>query len=96
MKKGIPHTNSNERWRNVPGTTYIWHGEWSDPEIWYEGREINANELEDYMYEIYCEESKQNGVNDTTKGYEEWIEELGTPWLESTLDEFIWAMDGCN
>ena len=34
---GTPFTNSKDTWRGVKDTTFISHGEWSDPEIWYKG-----------------------------------------------------------
>ena len=42
---GTPFTNSKDTWRGVKGTTFISHGEWSDPEIWYKGKELNANDV---------------------------------------------------
>ena len=36
-------------WYDLTGVGFIWHGEWSDPEIEYKGKRINANIIEDSM-----------------------------------------------
>lgn len=92
---GVPHTNSKETFRGVPGSTFIWHGEWADPEIWWKGEELNATDVEDGMwnsYEVDCEETGETPTND---GYEKWLEEMGTDWIASQLDEYVWVKNGC-
>lgn len=42
-------------WRGVQGVTMIWHGEWSDPELEYEGNVANYWQIEDSMWESYKE-----------------------------------------
>lgn len=88
-EEGRPYTNSKETWRGVPGTTYIYHGEWADPEVWYEGYEINYNDLEDFMFDIYNSECTEDGIEATEEGYESWMEKQGTSWIKATLDEYI-------
>jgi len=99
-ENGVAHTNSKETWRGVPGTTYICHGEWSDPEVWYNGHEYNSDDIEDYMWERFKDEmededSKQEFVNATGQSgkidndnYEAWLKWLGVSWIKATLDEF--------
>jgi hypothetical protein len=51
-------TNSKETYRGVPGSTYISHGEWADPEVLWDGVELNANDIEEclwYSYKDDCE-----------------------------------------
>ena len=38
-------------WYGISDVGYIWHGEWSDPEIEYKGKRINATIVEDTMWE---------------------------------------------
>lgn len=38
-------------WRGVEGTRYIWHGCWSDPEIYYDGYLFNYWDVEDALSE---------------------------------------------
>lgn len=38
-------------WYGISDIGYIWHGEWSDPEIEYKGKRINATIVEDTMWE---------------------------------------------
>ena len=88
-------TNSKDLWRNVPGTRFIWHGEWSDPEIYYNGELLNYNDVEDslwnYYKEVICDE---NGEIPTEEGYEAWVEREDPDWLKSQLDDILYGMYG--
>lgn len=38
-------------WYGISDVGFIWHGEWSDSEIEYKGKRINANIIEDTMWQ---------------------------------------------
>ena len=86
---GTPFTNSTDTWRGVKGTTFISHGEWSDPEIWYKGKELNASDIEDGLWSWYQEECSENNEQPTEQGYEQWLE---TQDLASYLDDVLFGM----
>lgn len=86
---GTPFTNSKNTWRGVEGTTFISHGEWSDPEIWYKGKELNANDIEEGLWSQYQEECSENNEQPTEQGYEQWLE---TQDLASYLDDALFGM----
>ena len=88
---GTPFTNSKETYRGVPGSTYIWHGAWSDPGIWWKGVELNANDVEDSLYGAYKDEC---GEYCEDLPFEQWVEDQGTDWIAATLDELVWAAQG--
>ena len=59
--------NNPDLYRNIKGTRYIWHGEWSDPEIEYKGKRINATIVEDTMWERFneaCNEDNETPTED--------------------------------
>ena len=85
-EKGNIYTNSKETYRGVPGTVYIWHGEWSDPEVVYKGHSFNANDIEEslwYDYEYFC---NKNGETPTNEGLKDWLD---VDHIKATLDDFI-------
>lgn len=82
-------TNSKETYRNVPGTTYIYHGEWSDPEVIYKGKELNANDIEDYLWSDFKDET---GSDDESM-FDEWVENQGIDYLKSVLDDMVSFME---
>ena len=84
-------TNSKETYRGVPGSTYIWHGEWSDPEVIWKGVSLNANDIEDSLWYSYKDMCEENGEEPTEQGYEVWVENED---IASTLDELVWAANG--
>ena len=46
----------NNNWYGIKGITFIWHNEWADPEIEFEGNVLNVHDIEDVMWERYLEE----------------------------------------
>ena len=87
-------TNSKETYRGVPGSTYIWHGEWSDPEVLWDGVELNVNDIEEDLWYSYKDDCKRRAENPTEQGYEAWLEEMGTEYIASQLDDLAWAAQG--
>ena len=85
---GTPFTNSKEKWRGVEGTTFISHGKWSDPEVWYDGEELNANSLEDYMWEEYKYECEEMGKTPSETEYNK----LPTEWFAEKLEDYMFGM----
>lgn len=51
--------HKGKMWRGVPGVEMIWHGEWSDPELEYEGTRRNYWDVEDTLYEL----AKEDGID---------------------------------
>ena len=79
---GNIHTNSRDTWHGVEGTVFISHGEWSDPEVLYDGEEINGTDLEDAAWDNYryeCESNKK-------KPSEEEFDNLPSEWFKDYLD----------
>jgi len=50
-------------WYGIEDIGFIWHGAWSDPEIEYKGKRINATIVEDTMWERYKEDCEEQGKN---------------------------------
>ena len=92
---GNVHTNSKETYRGVPGSTYIWHGEWADPEVIWDGVSLNCEDIEESLWCSYKDDCEENGQEPTNEGYEAWLEEMGTDYIASQLDDLVWAAQGC-
>lgn len=61
----------------IPNVYYIWHGEWSDPEIQYKNNYYDYYDVEDYLWETYKDDVEQ---------------EYWTPIKENEDDDFVlWA-----
>ena len=48
-------------WYGIEDIGFIYHGSWSDPEIEYNGKVINAYIVEDTMLERFKEQFKEQG-----------------------------------
>lgn len=103
---GVAHTNSKDLYRGVPGAIFVWHGEWSDPEVLYKGKEINYNNIENALWGTYNAfmqyESEKNkfsqdmGVDAIPYNediYEKFIEWYGgVDFVRNELDDIVWSM----
>ena len=47
----------SELFYGVPNVYLIWHGQWADPEILYDGKLYNYYDIEDYLYLTWQEEN---------------------------------------
>lgn len=85
---GKVFTNSKDLWRGVPETTFIWHGEWADPEILYKGQLLSSEAIEESLWISYQSDLSEGKIA-PNMSFDEWCEEQGTDYLAATLDEFI-------
>lgn len=85
---GSRWTNSKDMWRGVEGTTYIWHGEWSDPEVWYDGEELNGNQLDEFAWDVYKTECEENDKEVDENEFDN----LPSEWFKNILDDFMFGM----
>ena len=70
-KKKIKHNKLVEKYfYGVDGVEFIWHGEWADPEVRYNGHTYNYYDLEDSLLSTYREEHPED-KNDT--GFDDWV-----------------------
>lgn len=76
-------TNSTETYRGVADSVFIWHGEWSDPEIYYGGYLMNYNDVEDMLWSGWEDYATENNldVNDDN-AYEEYANNRAQDALE--------------
>lgn len=75
------------RFFNIPKTQFISHGEWSDPELWYDNYELPYWDFIDYLFEE-CE----NATNKSNLDYDDvynWFGKLKLRDKKVLLDEFV-------
>ena len=90
---GNVRTNSKETYRGVPGSVYIWHGAWSDPEIIYKNHSINYWDAEESLWNAYKDFCEENGIEPTEDKFDEYVDKYED--VESHLNDLVWASDGC-
>lgn len=47
-------------YRNTDGIEFVGHGEWSDPELIYDGKSFNYWDIEDALWSEFCEIVEQD------------------------------------
>ena len=77
------------KWRGCKNIEFIWHGEWSDPELRFKGHTIDVWSIEDFCCDVMHEE----GLNtDDDKVFNSWVrkhQEL----IEQTIIEYSQAKE---
>ena len=85
------YINSKENtWHGVEGTRVIWHGEWSDYEVEYNGELLNGNQLDDYAWDVFKSECDEAGW----EADEREMNELEPEWWQEILDDALQAQNG--
>ena len=56
-------------WMGLRGFYFVYHNDWSDPEIVWHGYVMNPYSLEDPMWEFYAERCKEEGTKTTDEGF---------------------------
>lgn len=70
--------SKNSWWYGIPYITFIWHGEWADPEIMYRKKLYNATEVEDLFWSRFKEDCKEYGIKSTDAEWKKWMKENGS------------------
>lgn len=71
-------------YRTAKNVQFIWHGEWSDPELEFDGHVIDLWSIEDFI----CSCMKDEGLNYNDDDlFDKWIEEH-QELIEQTIIEF--------
>lgn len=57
----------------IYGIEFIWHGEWSDPELIWHKKSFNYYDIELPLWECYREECDENGTKPNDDDFGIWI-----------------------
>lgn len=70
-------------YRDAEGIEFVYHGNWSDPELIYDGKSFNYWDIEDALWSMFCEELSE----DTGKSVENI--DLHHEDYEEDFDKFV-------
>lgn len=75
--------------RGLSQTRFIWHGEYSDPEIEFKGRTFNYWAVENSLWEYFKEDENVNEADwDDDEAFDQWLKD-NEDWVYTYLDEFF-------
>lgn len=63
----------DDNFYGVPGIKFIWHGEWSDPEVEYKGIRFDYYDLEDPLWDEYKSEMEEEGKKADMSEFDDWV-----------------------
>lgn len=95
VKEARKPMNKSQWWHDIPGAKYIYHGDWSDPEVTYKGFSFSLYDVEEGFLDEYRGEHPED-KND--RGFDDWFDTLGGPngAIASELDDLCYAALGDN
>lgn len=62
-------------WYGIPNIGFIYHNDWADPEIEYDGEILNSHIVEDSMWSIYTEDCEETGKKSNTDEFAIYMKE---------------------
>lgn len=62
--------SSKNNWFDIPDAKFIYHGDWSDPEVVYRGISLNYYDIEAGLLDVYREDHPEDR-ND--RGFDKWM-----------------------
>lgn len=82
-------------YHGIPEIEYIYHGEWSDPELIYDGKSFNYWYIEDTLWSMFCEglrednglsvsEIEQN-VDKYEPMFDEYVQDIAVSYLDDCI-----------
>lgn len=95
VKEARKPMKKSQWWHDIPGAKYIYHGDWSDPEVTYKGFSFSLYDIEEGFLDEYREEHPED-KND--RGFDDWFDTLGGPngAIASELDDLCYSALGDN
>ena len=57
----------------IPDIIILWHGEWADPEVCWNGLTRNYYDLDEILWERYVEECRENGTTAEVDLFPAWV-----------------------
>lgn len=78
--------NNQNTFRGVKGSIIIDHGDWADPEIWYDGKTFNYWDIENTLYGYYVNDCEERGEKATEEGFDN----LPPEWFASELENYAY------
>lgn len=73
----------------IYGIEFIWHGQWSDPELIWHKKSFNYYDVETPLYEYYRQECDENGTKPNDDDFSTWIKKnayLARECLQNLLE----------
>ena len=95
VKEARKPMKKSQWWHDIPGAKYIYHGDWSDPEVTYKGFSFSLYDVEEGFLDEYRGEHPED-KND--RGFDDWFDTLGGPngAIAGELDNLCYAALGDN
>lgn len=92
----IPKSYPN--WYGFADIGFIWHGEWADPELEFDGRQFNVHLVEDALYDCYCEYRNDDSdiVENNDDAFDTWVynnPDLVHEYCEYAVNMLAWEQE---
>lgn len=85
-------SKANKKWfYGIYGIEFVYHGDWSDPEIIWHGKSFDYFDVENPMWEVFSEECEEKlvPVSDREDMFPGWVKShasLAREYLQNLMD----------
>lgn len=85
---------ANNLYRGTDGIEYVSHGAWSDPELIYDGKSFNYYDIDDALWDMFCEDiaeergvprNKVNEFNVNLSDFDRFVQDNAVNYLEDCI-----------
>ena len=76
-------------WYSIPDIGFLYHGEWSDPELEYKGVRVNLHDVEDTMWDYFQDETGSEDEDEFAKYVLENVQDV-----YDILNELVYCREG--
>ena len=74
-KKPIRESKVTGNFHGIPKMKFVWYNESSDPGVLYKGKYLNANAIDDTLWDMFSDYCKETGVIMDQDMFDQWISE---------------------
>lgn len=92
-KKKIP---LKPNWHGISSILFYFRGEWSDPQIKYRGKFYNANIVDDYFWDLYVEECRDNNIKPNEDYFSTWMKKNARSIKDYLKYEYDSGLEGVS
>lgn len=76
-------------WHGIKDIGFVWHGEYSDPELEYQGVRVNLHDVEDTMWDYFYDETGSEDEDEFAKYVLENVQDV-----YDILNELVYCREG--
>lgn len=72
-------------YHGIPEIELVYHGAWSDPELIYDGKSFNYWDIDDALWDMFCEVLHEDNGLSVSEMFDEYVQDIATSYLDDCI-----------